>query len=100
MCRRLASVDIVFDRLRHYREVTKDPQAIANQYVREINYSNGNTAMAVMTPIRFPQYRRHALSPCSSHGEHTDRILKDLGYSDTEITELKKAVPLATFMML
>lgn len=91
MCRRLASVDIVFDRLRHYREVTKDPQAIANQYVREINYSNGNTAMAVMTPIRSHNIGDMPYHRAPLMGEHTDRILKDLGYSDTEITELKKA---------
>ena len=74
---RLGKADIVFDRLRHYREISQDPQAAANQY------------MMPMTPIRS---RNIGDMPCGRGlhmGEHTDQILKENGYADAEIAALK-----------
>ncbi|MCI6887189.1 MAG: CoA transferase [Lachnospiraceae bacterium] len=86
---RLRKADIVFDRLRHYREISQDPQAEANQYIRAFTFENGNQYMMPMTPIRS---RNIGDMPCGRGphmGEHTDQILKENGYADAEIAALK-----------
>lgn len=88
---RLKAADIVFDRLRHFRELSKDPQALANDNVREITFESGNKAVLPMTPIKSGNigqmpYRRGPLM-----GEHTDELMRGMGYSDEEIARLKEA---------
>lgn len=88
---RLLAADIVFDRLRHFRELLSDPQALANRYSIEVEYPNGHKSYMAMTPIRSANigdmpYKRGPLM-----GEHTDEVLKSVGYSDKEIEKLKEA---------
>lgn len=89
--KRLRSVDVVFDRLRHYKELTGDEQAIANKYVRPVTFDSGETAMMPMTPIRSYNIGDIPYSRGPLMGEHTDEIMKDIGYSEEEITHLKEA---------
>lgn len=88
---RLKERDIVFDRMRHYRELAADPQAVANGFVKEHIYENGHSFMMAMLPVHMRNMDETGTGRGPQMGEHTDEILKQYGYSEEEILRLKEA---------
>lgn len=88
---RLKERDIVFERLRHYRELATDPQAVANGFVKEHVYENGHPFMMAMPPVHMRNMAPTGTGRGPQPGEHTDEILKQYGYSEDEIAHLKEA---------
>lgn len=88
---RLKERDIVFDRMRHYRELATDPQAVANGFVKEYIYESGHPFMMSMPPIHMRSVGETGPGRGPKPGEHTDEILKQLGCSEDEIVHLKEA---------
>lgn len=88
---RLKERDIVFDRMRHYRELAADPQAVANGFVKEHIYENGHSFMMAMPPVHMRNMDETGTGRGPQMGEHTDEILKQYGYSEEEILRLKEA---------
>ena len=88
---RLRERDIVFDRMRHYRELAADPQAVANGFVKEHIYENGHSFMMAMLPVHMRNMDETGTGRGSQMGEHTDEILKQYGYSEEAILRLKEA---------
>jgi crotonobetainyl-CoA:carnitine CoA-transferase CaiB-like acyl-CoA transferase len=71
-------------------ELLDDPQVIANDYIGEVENEGGPNYRLPRVPVQFdeqpPPLRR---SP--EHGEHTEAILLDLGYSWEDIIAMKEA---------
>lgn len=88
---RLRERDIVFDRMRHYRELAADSQAVANGFVKEHIYENGHSFMMAMLPVHMRNMDETGTGRGPQMGEHTDEILKQYGYSEEEILRLKEA---------
>lgn len=88
---RLRERDIVFDRMRHYRELAADPQAVANGFVKEHIYENGHSFMMTMLPVHMRNMDETGTGRGPQMGEHTDEILKQYGYSEEAILRLKEA---------
>ena len=88
---RLKERDIVFDRMRHYRELAADPQAVSNGFVKEHIYENGHSFMMAMLPVHMRNMDETGTGRGPQMGEHTDEILKQYGYSVEEILRLKEA---------
>ncbi len=88
---RLTAADIAFERCRHYSEVSKDPQAIANNYVAPFTMKSGKSFMLPMTPVQFSVNEALDSAPAPMIGEHTEAVLKELGYSEADIAALKEA---------
>ena len=88
---RLRERDIVFDRMRHYRELAADPQAVANGFVKEHIYENGHSFMMAMLPVHMRNIDETGTGRWPQMGEHTDEILKQYGYSEEAILRLKEA---------
>jgi len=74
-------------------DIFKDPQALANDYITEIDYPDPRVGK-----VKIPGFPIH-LSKCDRPrtrsfgpglGEHTDLIMRDIGYGDDEIRNLKK----------
>ena len=88
---RLKERDIVFDRLRHYRELATDPQAVENGFVKKHTYENGHSFMMSVPPVHMRSMGENHTGRGPKPGEHTDEILKKYGYSEDEIARLKEA---------
>lgn len=84
----LTEMDTVHEKLASPAELSKDKQAWANGYLREVAFPNGKTVVYPNNPVQFdsmdtPDYR---LAP--KLGEHSRDILKELGYSDENIQNM------------
>jgi crotonobetainyl-CoA:carnitine CoA-transferase CaiB-like acyl-CoA transferase len=80
--------DGVWDVMRTAREVHDDPQAIVNGYLPRTTDANGTEFALAASPVQFDETPL-TLSCAPGHGEHTDALLAELGYSDDEIIEFK-----------
>lgn len=67
-----------------------DPQTIANGYIAQVPMPDGNTYPLVANPTQFDELPNE-LTRAPELGEHTDDVLRDAGYDDERIIELKLA---------
>ena len=80
--------DGVWDVMRTALDVHDDPQALANGYLpRTTNTSDIEFALAG-SPVQFDETPLD-LSRAPEHGEHTDALLAELGFSADEIIQFK-----------
>jgi crotonobetainyl-CoA:carnitine CoA-transferase CaiB-like acyl-CoA transferase len=89
-CELLKSADIAYSKVNHFVDVHKDEQALANNYVYEVQHRNGHKSFVANVPVQFDECTApvHNLAPLL--GENTVEILKSLGHSDDEIGKLLK----------
>ena len=83
----LTENDIPHSVAQSWEEVLADPQARANDVFYDMEYSNGATRSLVRQPVfvgsDLPDYR---LAPLL--GEHSEEVLRDLGFTEEELSEL------------
>jgi crotonobetainyl-CoA:carnitine CoA-transferase CaiB-like acyl-CoA transferase len=84
----LAHFDGVWEVVQDTLEVARDPQAVANGYVAELDGPNGAKFELVATPIQFDE-RASQPRPAPEAGQHTEEILLELGLDWERITELR-----------
>jgi crotonobetainyl-CoA:carnitine CoA-transferase CaiB-like acyl-CoA transferase len=78
----------VWDVMHTAHEVHSDPQAIANGYLpKATNTSDIEFALAA-SPVQFDETPLD-LDRAPEHGEHTDALLAELGFSEEEIIQFK-----------
>ena len=83
--------DLVYEKLRHYREVATDPQALANNYLAEVEFKSGNKTRMPAAPITFPELGRLGTQNVGGVGENTDEILAAVGYTPEQIAALRES---------
>ena len=71
-------------------EVTKDRQAIENEFFVDWDHPVYGKIKVLNNPIKLSLTKAQIQSKAPDLGEHTDEIMKDLGFSGTEIANLKK----------
>ena len=71
-------------------DVSKDPQAIENHYVEELEYADGLKVMMPCPPVHFSAYARRPYCPTGPIGTDTDQVFTTLGYSPEEIEALRQ----------
>ncbi|MBQ8263937.1 MAG: CoA transferase [Oscillospiraceae bacterium] len=83
----LTEADIPHALLKSWEEALEDEQAWANDVYYKMDYPTGNQRVLVRQPIfigkDLPDYK---MAPML--GEHSEEVLKGLGYSDEELAEL------------
>lgn len=80
--------DIPFSLMQTWDEVLEDRQAWANGTFESFRYPNGSVRTLVRQPVQlasegWPEYRQGPLV-----GEHSEEIIRSLGYSDEELQKL------------
>jgi crotonobetainyl-CoA:carnitine CoA-transferase CaiB-like acyl-CoA transferase len=73
------------------QEVPNDPQALANNFVVPFDHPLQGHIKIPGYPIHFSACTAGTTSAAPQLGEHTELVLRELGYTDREIDELKKA---------
>jgi crotonobetainyl-CoA:carnitine CoA-transferase CaiB-like acyl-CoA transferase len=82
--------DIVYERLVHYDEVSKDSQAIDNFYLEEVEFNTGAKVKMPKLPLQFSEYDVKGVTPAGAQGCNTAEILSEMGYAEEEILSLKE----------
>jgi crotonobetainyl-CoA:carnitine CoA-transferase CaiB-like acyl-CoA transferase len=76
-------------------EIVKDPQLFANRIVVPINDGSANPRYTVDSPFMLKEQPKVAPGVAPELGQHTDQILKELGFDADQIDDLRAfgAVP-------
>lgn len=85
----LRDADIVAAPINTLLEASNDPDVLANEYVTEVDYPKFGKRLKVHgSPWRFSETPGR-IGAAPELGEHTETILRGIGYSDDRIRELK-----------
>lgn len=73
-------------------EVLGDPQVNARNLLEQIAYPGGSKTIPIAsTPVRLSESTGGTCRRAPTLGEHTDEVLAEIGFSEQEIAELRKA---------
>ncbi len=85
---KLQEADIACEVIRHFKDLSSDPQGWANSNLVRFKFDSGNEAVLPCSPV---QFSTNVAPPCKRAprlGEHTDEILQNVGYTEAEIAAL------------
>ncbi|MER5900096.1 CoA transferase [Streptomyces mirabilis] len=72
-------------------ECAQDPQLLANRVFVPIDDGSDDPHLTVDSPVRLDQEEKVRPGPAPDLGEHTESVLRDLGFDAAGIEELRKA---------
>ncbi len=86
---RLNAIGLFAALVQDYRQVAEDPQVVANAFIHEVEREQGPPVRLAGSGIAVngEPARIRRLAP--AHGEHTEEVLAEAGYSWDEITRLR-----------
>lgn len=85
----LAGVDIRCAVVQDYAQVAADPQVEANGYIASVEHPQLGTLRMAGNPLQWSETPTDLSRLAPELGEHTDSILEWLGYTDTQIEDLR-----------
>lgn len=77
------------ERMRRLSEVSADEQAIANGYIKEVEFKDGLKVMMPCPPVYLSEFCTRPYTPAGRLGENTDEVFETLGYSEEEINTMR-----------
>jgi len=86
----LRGLDAPWAPVQAVEELLTDPQVIANGYIGDVVLDNGATYRLPTVPVQFDE-QPPALRAAPEHGQHTEDILLELGYTWDDINALQDA---------
>ena len=86
----LAGIDAPWAPVQAVEELLDDPQVLANDYIGEVAVEGGASYRLPSVPVQFDE-RGPELRRAPEHGEHSEMVLLELGYSWEQIGELRDA---------
>ncbi|MCH7697855.1 MAG: CoA transferase [Chloroflexi bacterium] len=72
-----------------YAAIANDPQVLANDYIVEVPRPDGDPVRMVATPVQMSKSPLEIRSLAPEHGQHTEEILLEAGFSWDEIEALR-----------
>ena len=87
--RALESADIFCAPVLDYAEVASHEQVLANAYVQEMTHPKMGGMRIVPCPIDFKGTPADSTHPEPTLGQHSDEVLREFGYSDGEIQDMR-----------
>jgi crotonobetainyl-CoA:carnitine CoA-transferase CaiB-like acyl-CoA transferase len=88
--RALATQEGQWDVVQQAGELSRDPQALANGYLQDVDYGDGRTLTMVSSPIQFDR-APSKIRPAPELGAHTDEVMLELGLDMEQVIEAKAA---------
>lgn len=77
--------DLPLARMRHFEDVSKDPQAWANGFLQKEECPNGNVDIVPTSPIEMNSATPHLTTPAPKPGADTAKVLSQLGYTEAQV---------------
>lgn len=87
---RLRSLMAPWEGVADSAEAGRDPQAVANGYIGDVQHPSGETLRVVRSPVTFDSAPR-PLGIAPEFGQHTEEVLLELGYSWEDILAEKES---------
>lgn len=70
-----------------FHDLKRDPHVIERHIIAEVPHPDGGIYFSPKTPILFNNLSRENFTPPPEVGQHAQTILKDLGYTESQIKE-------------
>jgi crotonobetainyl-CoA:carnitine CoA-transferase CaiB-like acyl-CoA transferase len=86
----LTGIDAPWAPVQAVEELLTDPQVLANGYLGDVELDDGGGYRLPTVPVQFDEVPA-VPGRAPEHGEHTESVLLDLGYSWEDISELRDA---------
>jgi crotonobetainyl-CoA:carnitine CoA-transferase CaiB-like acyl-CoA transferase len=86
----LAGIDAPWAPVQAVEELLDDPQVLANDYIGDVEIDGGPRYQLPTVPVQFDE-RPPPLRRAPEHGEHSEMVLLELGYTWDQIGELRDA---------
>ena len=83
-------LDIPMTRMAHFKDVHRDEQAWANDYLENVSFPNGNTDVMPRSPIEMDSVGLTVTQVAPGIGADTDAVLEKLGYTPDEIVIMRQ----------
>ena len=84
----LRELELPFGVVRTPKEAQQDPQARLHGFVQDLQLDGGVSLPVTVAPALFDE-EAPVPTPAPSHAAHTDEVLREVGYSQDEVMELK-----------
>jgi crotonobetainyl-CoA:carnitine CoA-transferase CaiB-like acyl-CoA transferase len=79
---------VIFGVVQNSHEIVNDPQMLANEVFVPLAEPNATATHTVNSPLQIAGYSKVAPRPAPGLGEHRVSVLKDLGFSDADVSRL------------
>jgi len=76
--------------IKNFLELGDDPQALANDYIMEVDHPTYGREKVVGLPYKFSETPAAIRYPCPEFGQHTEEVLLELGYKWDDIARLRQ----------
>lgn len=83
-------LDIPMTRMNHFRDICKDEQAWANDYLEHVTFPNGEVGVMPTSPIEMDSVGLPVTQVAHGIGEDTDEVLANIGYTPEQIVAMRQ----------
>ncbi len=90
MIEKLLAADIAHGKVQHVKDLPNDPQVMENNYLVKFKNRDGSEFFMPMSPVRFNDTKIVHGPDAPRIGEHSEEILKELGFADDAIASMKE----------
>lgn len=82
--------DIAYEKLYHFRDVSRDEQAWSNGYLTHVTFREKEDVILPNSPVHMDGYAKKPITPQGGVGQNTSEILRTLGVSPVEVEDLRR----------
>lgn len=82
--------DVAGEKCYTFKDILKDEQAWANDYLRKVKYLDGKEVIHTSSPVKFDGMGLADMLPSRPLGYHTEEILVQFGYTKEQVDAMKQ----------